>query len=125
MSRASFPKALRVLLAIPFFLLCNARDGLAAWTTNTIESGGGGDRGYYSSIALDTQGRPHVGYSQQLGGPGVRYATLNAGVWTIEQVTVTGHRPSLALDSQDEPRIAYRQDSFPPETRYAKKVGMT
>jgi FlgD Ig-like domain len=124
-SRASFPKALRVLLAIPLLLLSHPGVGVASWTTNTIDSGGGGDRGFHSSIALDTQGEPHIGYSQQLGGPGVRYAALSAGVWTIEQATGTGHRPSIALDSQDEPRIAYRVDSFPPETRCAKKVGMT
>jgi flagellar hook capping protein FlgD len=96
--------------------------GGTTWTTSTIEGGG---NGYHASITLDTQGRPRVSYSAQDGSFGIRYAALNAGSWTFEQVVGSGHRPSIALTAQDEPRIAYRLDSFPPETRYAKKVGMS
>lgn len=122
MRRASLSKVWRFLFPIALLLFAQAQASAANWTTNTVEVSGGSDLGYYSSIALDTQGRPHVAYSRQGGGGSIRYATLNGGAWTLENVN-NGHRPSIAVDSQNEPRIAYRVDSFPPETRYARKTG--
>jgi hypothetical protein len=85
MSSTPYRQALQIALAVSLLLLGRAETGLANWVINTIDSGGSGDRGFYSSITIDTQGRPQVAYSGQMG-QGIRYAVLNGGLWTIERV---------------------------------------
>lgn len=123
MSRALLSRRVRILLMIALVQLACVDARASTWTITSIDMNGNGTLGFYSSLALDSQNRPCVSYSQQLGGA-VRYAVLNSGAWMIEQVAFA-QRPSLALTPFDAPRIAYRVDNFPPETRFARKVGGT
>ena len=62
--------------------------------------------GGFTSIAVDSQDRPHITY----GGPpvGVRYAHFGrARAWEIETVGSAGWFTSLALDPAGQPRMVY------------------
>jgi hypothetical protein len=66
-----------------------------------------GPGGYFVSLALDSQQRPHIAYSTELGGI-LKYATKN-GTWTTEtvlDVPYSGVYNSIAITSDGRPVIA-------------------
>jgi len=84
-----------------------------AWQIETVDDSR--ITGYYSSLARDEAGLPHIAY-QDRESLVLKYAhaegtTPHTGrAWQIETVDDTeqvGRYPSLALDRQDHPHIAY------------------
>ena len=71
------------------------------------------DVGLFSSLALDSDGYPHITYRHNIFGVGknLRYAYKDVYGWHIEVVDdefqFQGSYCSIALDSQDHPHIAY------------------
>jgi hypothetical protein len=82
-----------------------------AWITTTVDTGAPGDiTGWYNSLALDAQDRPHVSY-YDYDRAALRYAYFDGAAWELETVDNTGdpgwYGTSLALDAQGHPRISY------------------
>jgi hypothetical protein len=79
------------------------------WQTQTIEYGG--RIGEESSLALDSQMRPHIAYRDfGIASGQLKYAAWNGSAWQIHVVDNqgdAGKNPSLALDSADRPHISY------------------
>ena len=76
-----------------------------SWSFETI------DEGIYnlSSIALDYDERPHVGYTTIRTKQILRYAFKSDSSWTIEVIDDdnSGDYPSLALDAYDAAHLSY------------------
>lgn len=71
----------------------------AAWTYERLSVIGNAP-----SLALDSQGRPHVAFQDVAAG--VTYAVRDEATWTYEPVGVDEGNPALRLDSQDRPHLA-------------------
>jgi hypothetical protein len=86
------------------------------WTLEHVE-GVNDQPGYWSSIAVDDEGRPHIGYwyDYSITHGNVRYATRTPGGWVIEELTgeCGTYFPytavSLTLTPAGEPAIAYQR----------------
>jgi hypothetical protein len=81
----------------------------STWHFQDVEVGGPLDAYLYTSLALDSTGRPHVSY-YSFGSADLVYARLDTGGWytsTVDAVGDVGKYTSLALDSNDRPHIAY------------------
>jgi hypothetical protein len=74
------------------------------WLTRTIDNSGWVGR--YTSLALDSMGRPHISYWDQ-GNNSLKYAHYDGNRWQVERVDAAGDCTSLALDAGDHPHIAY------------------
>ncbi|MBN1934581.1 MAG: hypothetical protein JW934_07940 [Anaerolineae bacterium] len=74
--------------------------------------------GAYPSLALDSNGLPHIGYSRQdyIGdSDSVLYAYFANSTWTtqiVESSNNTGWYVSLTLDTADRPHISYYDGAF-------------
>ncbi|MFQ6061381.1 MAG: hypothetical protein ACE5KV_08865, partial [Thermoplasmata archaeon] len=78
--------------------------------------------GYWSSIKIDSLGRPHISYiGEDPAGDGLKYAYWNGVTWSIEVVdssVLVWWETSLALDSSDYPHTSYfDNDNY--DLRYA------
>lgn len=78
-----------------------ASRGLAGWTLEDIPNGGA-----YSSLAFDSEARPHVVSSGQ-GGQNIKHSVRDVDGWTTTGMGIFGLRPRLALDGEDVPHISY------------------
>lgn len=100
-----------------FFARVTDRDSSHRWLSWV--AGQGPSVGYWSSVAVDSKGIPHIVYYRD-GSPGaLRYLTRKGNVWissTLDSVSnqFTGLWTSIALDSLDNPHIAYQAFSFTP-----------
>ena len=91
-----------------------------------------GDVGKFASLALDSQGRPHIAYFEWVEERSgfVKYAFVDETGWQIERVgalndveiSFLGARRmiSLALDANDRPHIAYADREV---LRYVSRAG--
>ncbi len=82
-------------------------DGVS-WQIQFVDTLNGA--GEWSSIALDSQDRPHIAYLSWSPKTDLKYAWWNGTSWEIVWVDTVGAKglfPSIALDSQDRPHIAY------------------
>ena len=82
------------------------------------------DLGAYSTIALDASDNPHICYRDH-PADNMKYATKNAGVWTVEVVNTSGDAgilSSIRVAPDGIPCVAYR-DAAHEELRYAKRIG--
>jgi len=84
----------------------------SSWTFETVDNTGT-YAGNFNSLALDSNGWPHISYLYEAGGSRhLRYAAWDgvALAWDITTVHTGGHvglGTSLALDSSDYPHISY------------------
>ena len=91
------------------------------WHIETIDTG---DVGSWNSMALDSEGNPHIAYYDR-SSRDLKYTSSNGTSWTIETVDFAdeiGRWASLALDGQDNPHIAYHDQSNN-ELKYARWTG--
>lgn len=79
--------------------------------------------GFGTSIKVDAQGDPHIGYFDQSAAR-LLYARKRAGAWTREGTDpgAAGDYPSLALDSQGNPAISYFT-GVTNDLKFARKSG--
>ncbi len=89
------------------------RGPYTGWYIETVDSVDGG----YISLALDSQGRPHISYIDYYfeSGDKLKYAYYDGSKWHIESLDnvnyITGKFTSLALDYNDYPHISYYSDN--------------
>jgi hypothetical protein len=77
------------------------------WQIETVDSSD--DVGSHTSLAVDSDDRPHISYYGAIS-KALKYAAYDGVTWQIETVDDTddvGHFTSLALDSNDRPHIGY------------------
>lgn len=75
----------------------------SCWENQTVTT----DHTVYSSLALDSSGKPHIAY---VSGDEVKYASQNDSGWsiqTVDKMPEINSVVSLALDSNDTPYIMY------------------
>jgi hypothetical protein len=95
-----------------------------AWSIETVDAPG--DVGYFPSIAVDSDGRPHIAYYDFFNGY-LKYARkLPSGGWSIETADSdsggnVGGYTSIALDSAGNPHISY-YDWVNGNLKYARKM---
>lgn len=79
----------------------------SGWEITAVDEGNG--VGQDTSLALDSNGNPHISYYD--GGNGdLRYASFNGSEWNIriiDSIGDVGESTSLALDTNDEAHISY------------------
>jgi hypothetical protein len=93
------------LLLASFFVIIQTQ-AATPWI-QTVDSEG--NVGWYSAIALDFDGNPHISYSDLSHGD-LKYALWIGSKWNIQTVDSEGEaglHSSLAVDSNDCPRISY------------------
>jgi hypothetical protein len=77
------------------------------WFVETIDAES--VRGWFTSLAYDSKGHPHIAYYDVYGGD-VRYAYHDGVIWQKEAIDLggkVGYYASLALDSLDQPHVSY------------------
>jgi len=94
------------------------------WSIETVDSDG--DAGYaLTSIALDSNGYPHIAYYVDEYYYDLRYARWNGSDWNIEVVDSSGNvglYPFITLDGNDYAHICYYAATNT-ELRYARWTG--
>ncbi|MBI4656591.1 MAG: T9SS type A sorting domain-containing protein [Elusimicrobia bacterium] len=93
-----------------------------SWSTETVDSEG--DVGGFTSIAVDSEGNPHISYYDSTNDS-LKYAKWHGNSWLISAVDSYGKAgwdTSIALDSQDLPHISYRNWTNY-DLKYAKWTG--
>jgi len=80
------------------------------WTTQFVQAAS--NVGEYTSLAVDSLGRPRISYFDR-GAGALKYAAYDGSAWNIQTVDTgeTGLYTSLKLDSSGNPRIAYHDDA--------------
>ncbi|MBI5055171.1 MAG: PKD domain-containing protein [Nitrospirae bacterium] len=84
-----------------------ATNASGSWVVSTIDTAG--SVGQYSSIAVDSNNKAHIGYYDWDNGD-LKYATNLSGTWTISVIDSTGYvgqYSSIATDSDNEVHISY------------------
>ncbi|KPJ71919.1 hypothetical protein AMJ52_08080 [candidate division TA06 bacterium DG_78] len=87
-----------------------ARKDSSGWTKDTVDTGYGI---WYSSIAADANGNPHVTYDRYLGEPhlyGFAFYAYNDGYSWVKEVVdtmISAYCCSIDADSSSYPHIAY------------------
>jgi hypothetical protein len=110
-----------ILAFIILAVICVSPACAHAWTHETVASVG--DVGKFSSIALDSFGKPCISYIDNTNN-NLMYAAWNGASWDIEIVD-SAHldlMSSLALDSANIPHISY-DDKTTGNLKHAYKFG--
>jgi hypothetical protein len=94
-----------------------------AWATFTVTRPR--DVGLYTSMALDSEGHPHISYYDATNGD-LKYAEWTGSVWSIKKVASIGYADdvysSIAIDSGG-PSISY-YDATNGDLKYAHWTGL-
>jgi hypothetical protein len=95
-------------------------DLFCSWVKETVDDGVFSVAGS-TSIAVDTEGTPHISYFDYVRHQ-LKWARREPSGWGIANVAPTiGGYTSLALDANELPHIAFSDDgTYPPAVRYAK-----
>jgi hypothetical protein len=94
------------------------------WAVETVDDLG--NVGQFTSLALDSAGRPHISY-QDMSNLDLKYAYYDGSAWTsstVDSDDMVGWFTSLALDSSGWPHISYL-DVSNYDLKYAYYVGAT
>ena len=94
-----------LLAAVLFMFIVSVSEG-AVWTTETVDDPSGFSNLSSRTIALDSNGNPHIAY----GGEDLYYAYYDGGSWhyeTLDSSLVVGWYASIAIDSSDNVHISY------------------
>ena len=100
----------------------------SAWNKQTADDGGSimVDVGYYTSLALDAGGNPHISYLNATGNE-LLYIHWTGSAWdkhTVDSRGDVGKYTSLALGVGDNPHISY-YDDINRDLKYASWTGST
>jgi hypothetical protein len=88
-------------------IIADAQVTQSGWEMSTIDSNG--NVAYTNSIAIDSNNRVHISYSDDTNGD-LKYATNVSGSWvisTIDSAGVVGWDSSIAIDSNKKVHISY------------------
>ncbi|UCG69453.1 MAG: PKD domain-containing protein, partial [Thermoplasmata archaeon] len=94
------------------------------WENEIVDWGEGGV-GRQNSLALDTNGDPHISY-QDCHNTSLKYARKRGDSWDIETLDSEGSNgwhSSIALDGNDKPHISYNKGRSDEALKYAKWTG--
>jgi PGF-pre-PGF domain-containing protein len=93
-----------------------------AWAIETVDPGGMiGNK--YASMALDPEGRPHIGYFDQAHGE-LKYARWDGSAWNVETVASDcGWHVSIAVDASGYPHMSYYYRWTDEDLGYARWTG--
>ena len=101
------------------------RDGMTFistdWRTEIVDDA---QCGFFTSIALDSEGQPHISYHYDVPGLDLRYARWTGVGWSIGTVD-KGANPqdtSIEIDNEGNPHISYFADSGK-DLKYARWTG--
>jgi hypothetical protein len=76
------------------------------WHNETVQCRRDRNVGTYTSLALDSSGRPRISYRSEWNDK-LKYAWFEGLIWTVDGLLDAGKGSSLALDKVDWPHIAY------------------
>jgi PGF-pre-PGF domain-containing protein len=103
----SIQNAFLLLIVALFFSQVHSHVSALDWVTETVDSSG--NTGWYTSLALDSEGNPWICYLDWTSR-NLKYATKNEGVWftgTADPVNGTGEYCSIKLGVASQPLISY------------------
>jgi hypothetical protein len=81
----------------------------SSWQIETVDVDG--SVGWYTSLALDSEGKPHISYVDY-DTHDLKYIYHNGTSWTVPQVVGSaGNTTSLVIDSSNNPHICYNDYS--------------
>jgi hypothetical protein len=98
---------LLLLALLAPFTVNTTKAAQLTWTVETVDAAI--HVGKYTSIALDSNDRPHISYYDEWWGD-LKYSRWNGTSWEVYPIATVGNvglYSSLALDSDDNPHISY------------------
>jgi hypothetical protein len=117
--RVSVAIALAATMIISCGLLCllvTESQAADAYTPTIQVIDSGGDTGFHTSVAVDSQDQVQVSYLDYTTAIGrLRYATNPGGLWSTQTIDSNGNvglYSSIAIDSNDGIHVSYRDETY-------------